>query len=184
MALTSSAVVCIHQPWCAKGGIMWCGVGTACLGLRQGPMLTAENFKMVRRSEGRLLLSPLFPHPTSTSHPSPCRDCSEPERSIPNLYPPFSPLGGQPSVCSAAHAASFTGLGGLGLKKSVKFLSTVGNAPNPGTCLPQPASELEAGGDLIFSPWPSVGLEAAPDGDGWYPCNLAGQNRQCRKEDL
>lgn len=48
-------------------------------------------------------------------------------------------------------------------------------------CLPRPASELALGGDLILSLWTTVDPEAAPDGDGWYLCNLAGQSLWCQK---
>lgn len=82
---------------------------TACLGLRQGPMLTGENFKMVRPSEGLLLLSPLFPSPHLRPALSPCRGCSVSPQPLPPLLPFREPTLSAGSVTSK-------GLGGLGLR--------------------------------------------------------------------
>lgn len=67
---------------------------TACLGLRQGPMLTGENFKMVRPSKACSFFLP-YSHP-HTSAPPPLHAGAA--LSLPNLCLPFSPLGSQPCL--------------------------------------------------------------------------------------
>lgn len=154
---------------------------TACLGLRQGPMLTGENFKMVRPSEGLLLLSPLFPSPHLRPAPSPCRGCSVSPQPLPPLLPFREPTLSAGSV----NAVLLQGSRWAGAKDNwVKFPSVVGNAPRPGTSLSSPPS-LRTG--IRRRPHPLTVDRgrprpgAAPGSDGWYRYNQPGQSLRCRK---